>query len=98
MTADEKLELLAKHVLKLIDRVDRLLDREHPSTPEGRPLIRASEVAKRLGVQDSTVYALAAKGTIQCVRLSRGKNRSLIRFRQDDVDNFILENTVPEDT
>ena len=54
-------------------------------------LLTANEVARLLAIQPSTVYAGAAKGHIPCVRLWKGRNWSLLRFRREDIDTLIRE-------
>ena len=58
-------------------------------------LLTANEVARLLAIQPSTVYAFAAKGTLPCVRLSKGRNRDLLRFRREDIEKLIREGIAP---
>lgn len=58
-------------------------------------LLTAEEVGRRLRLKPATVYEAAAKGHIPCVRLWEGKRRSLIRFRQEDIERLIRERLVP---
>ena len=57
-------------------------------------LITARQVAEELNLRISTVYAAANDGRIPCVRLWKGKRRSLIRFRREDIDRLIQERIV----
>lgn len=56
-------------------------------------LLTPNQVVARLSIQTSTVYAAAAQGRIPCVRLWKGKRRSLLRFRRVDIDRLIGERT-----
>ena len=60
---------------------------------EERQLKTAEEVARRLRVKPATVYEVAAKGRIPCVRLWEGNRRALIRFREDDIERLIVDRT-----
>lgn len=53
------------------------------------PLLTASEVARLLRIKTVTVHAAASDGRIPCVRLWRGKRRSLIRFRAQDIQRLV---------
>jgi excisionase family DNA binding protein len=57
-------------------------------------LLAARDVADWLGVAISTVYDQASRGVLPHVRLWRGSRRTLIRFRRQDVENFILRSSV----
>ena len=54
-------------------------------------LLMATNVANILNMKVSTVYAAAADGRIPCVRLWKGRRRSLLRFRREDIDRLIHE-------
>jgi excisionase family DNA binding protein len=58
-------------------------------------LLTAQEVADLLRVRPVTVYAAAARGRIPCVTLWKGKRRNLVRFRREDVEEFIRLRSVP---
>lgn len=58
-------------------------------------LLTAEEVATRLRVRVSTVYDAAARGNLPVVRLWAGKKRSLLRFRREDIEQFLQKNTIP---
>ena len=62
---------------------------------EMEPLLDAREVAKWLGVAPSTVYDAVTKGILPAVRMWKGKRRTLVRFRRQDVEAFINERAVP---
>lgn len=52
-------------------------------------LLRAPDVAKRLGVTPMTVYNLTKGGVIRAVVFKAGGNRWTYRFRAEDVESFI---------
>ena len=54
-------------------------------------LLSVKEVAVRLGVRPSTVRAGVKRGLIPAVILWKGRRRSLIRFRAEDVERIIEE-------
>jgi len=56
-------------------------------------LLTAGEVAEILNIEKATVYEAVAKGRLPAVRLWRGRRRSLIRFRRDDIEQFIRART-----
>ena len=58
-------------------------------------LLRAEQVAEVLNLRRSTVYSLAHRGLLPCVRLAQGEQRALIRFRPADIQRLIDERTVP---
>ncbi len=51
---------------------------------EGSKLLRASEVARRLGFSKQHVYTLAASGELPSIKFRRG-----VRFDPADVERFI---------
>lgn len=57
-------------------------------------LLDASTVARWLHVAVTTVYEQAARGVLPHVRLWKGTRRSLIRFRREDVENFLRDRAV----
>ena len=59
------------------------------------PLLTAGEVATQLRLKPSTIYEAAADGRIPCVRLWKGRRKSLIRFRREDIDRLVRERTFP---
>ena len=63
-----------------------------------QPLLTPADVAARLNIRRSTVYAAAAQGKIPCVRLWKGERRALIRFRREDVERLIQERTTSPST
>ena len=61
-------------------------------------LLKAADVARRLNIARSSVYKLAELGKIPTVDFEiqvgdpeRSKRRSCVRFRLEDVENFIQE-------
>ncbi len=55
------------------------------------PLLRAQAVAQLLDVRPATVYALVDRGVLPHVRLTKGRRRSLIRFRLSEIEAFLEE-------
>ena len=49
------------------------------------------QVAQRLGVRPSTVRAGVKGGQIPAVVLWKGRRRSLMRFRREDIEQLIKE-------
>jgi len=60
-------------------------------------LITASDVARILNIQLSTVYDGVARGRIPAIKLWEGRRRPLLRFRVEDIQRLIQERTVPAD-
>ncbi len=58
-------------------------------------LITAEEVAHLLRIKLSTVYDAVAKGRLPAVRLWRGRRRSLIRFRRDEIEELLRKRSCP---
>ena len=52
-------------------------------------LLKAAQVADRLGTGVSTVYALAHAGVLPAVVIRQGLHKSCLRFRPESVDYFI---------
>lgn len=50
-------------------------------------MFRVSDVAKRLGVSKSTIYALTASGRLRCARIGIG--RGAIRYTEQHIEEFI---------
>jgi excisionase family DNA binding protein len=61
---------------------------------EQSDLLTAEEVASMLRVKPSTVYDAATRGVLPVVRLWKGRRRTLIRFRQADIEEFIRQRSV----
>ena len=59
------------------------------------PLITAEDVAPILKVKAGTVYDAASRGLIPCVRLWKGRRKSLLRFRRSEIEKFIRDRSVP---
>jgi excisionase family DNA binding protein len=51
-------------------------------------LMDVKSTADLLTISESMVYKLAANGELTCVRIG-----DCVRFRQDDIDNYIQKNT-----
>lgn len=56
-------------------------------------LLTPEQVAELLAVRPQTVRDAAWRGKLPCVRLWRGKRKSLLRFRREDIDAFLRERT-----
>ncbi len=52
-------------------------------------LLTAKEVADLLRLAPSTVFDAAARGDLPCVRLWRGRRKSLLRFVRSDIEALI---------
>ena len=57
-------------------------------------LMTATEVADRLRVKPATVYEAANNGRLPCIRLWRGRRRTLLRFRRDHIERLIKDRSV----
>jgi excisionase family DNA binding protein len=57
-------------------------------------LLTAEDVARRLNIKVSTVYDAVARGRLPAVRLWKGARRTLLRFRESDIESVILDRTV----
>ena len=64
-------------------------------TEELEPLLDAREVAKWLGVAPSTIYDAVARGILPAVRMWKGRRRTLLRFRRDEIEKFIEQRATP---
>ncbi|MBZ5639932.1 MAG: helix-turn-helix domain-containing protein [Acidobacteriia bacterium] len=56
--------------------------------------LHAREVATLLNIKISTVYALCRRGELVHIRLGEGRRRPLIRFRREDLDQFLQDRTI----
>jgi excisionase family DNA binding protein len=56
-------------------------------------LLTPAEVERMLGIKRCTLYVWAARGVLPAIRLTKtlGGRRGLIRFRREDVTNWIME-------
>ncbi len=54
-------------------------------------LLTPQEVSVLLRVAVSTVYSAATNGRLPAVRIWRGRRKSLLRFRRDDVEQLMRE-------
>lgn len=52
-------------------------------------LLTAKEVADLLRLAPSTVFDAATRGKLPCVRLWRGRRKSVLRFRRSDIEDLI---------
>lgn len=55
------------------------------------PLLTADDIARILNVKVSTVYDGVYRGLIPAVRIWKGRRRTLVRFRREDIESFIRE-------
>lgn len=55
------------------------------------PLLTAEEVARILNVKVSTVYDGVHRGLLPAVRIWKGRRRTLVRFRREDLEEFIRQ-------
>ena len=56
---------------------------------EAEQLLTAKEVADLLRLAPSTVFDAAARGDLPCVRLWRGRRKSVLRFRRSDIESLM---------
>ncbi len=56
-------------------------------------LLTAEEVARILKIKVSTVYDGVYYGRLPAVRLWKGRRRTLLRFRSEDIEAVIRERT-----
>jgi len=57
-------------------------------------LLTAEQVARELGVKSSTIYDWTYRGILPHIRILAGTTRAVVRFRQQDLDQFIADRTV----
>ena len=57
-------------------------------------LLTASQVAERLNIRVSTVYALCRRKEIPHIRVTQAARRALIRFRAEDIEQLIRDRTI----
>ena len=67
-----------------------------PSQFAQHTLLTVEEVAQLLRLKPSTVYQAASEGRIPSVKLWKGRRRTLVRFRRDDILQFIHSRQVPK--
>ena len=58
-------------------------------------LLTAKQVADRLNVRPSTVYALCRRGEIPHIRVTQGSRRALIRFDPEEIEEFLRGRRCP---
>jgi excisionase family DNA binding protein len=58
------------------------------SEEESMKLMDVKSTADLLTISESMVYKLAANGELTCVRIG-----DCVRFKQEDIDNYIQKNT-----
>ncbi len=51
--------------------------------------LSAAEVAEKLKVSRSLIYALARSGALRCVRLGKPGRRGVLRFHPEEVGAFV---------
>jgi excisionase family DNA binding protein len=64
-------------------------------TPDNAALLTVRDVAQRLNVSAACVYALVERRRIPHVRI--GSGRGVIRFRSDDVEQYLTAQRVERD-
>lgn len=52
-------------------------------------LLTAKEVADLLRLAASTVFDAASRGDLPCVRLWRGRRKTVVRFRRSDIEDLM---------
>ena len=52
-----------------------------------KPLLKTKDVCELLGVSSRTVRRLTQSGQLRCISLSR----NFVRFREEDVEQFVQE-------
>lgn len=52
-------------------------------------LLTAKEVADLVRLAPSTIFDAASRGDLPCVRLWRGRRKSVVRFRRSDIEELI---------
>lgn len=55
-------------------------------------LLTPQEVGVLLRVAVSTIYSAAAAGRLPCVRIWKGRRKSLLRFRRAEIEALIAGN------
>ena len=58
-------------------------------------LLTAEQVAALLQVRPQTVRDAAWRGKLPCVRLWKGKKKTLLRFRRSDIQRLIEARATP---
>jgi excisionase family DNA binding protein len=58
-------------------------------------LLTVKEVADLLRLAPSTVFDAAARGDLPCVRLWKGRRKSLLRFRREQIERLMNEGMTP---
>ena len=61
-------------------------------------LMTVSQVARLCRLKPATVYSAVSRNLIPAVVLWKGKRRRVVRFRRQDVEEFIRDRTVPAKT
>ena len=58
-------------------------------------MLTAEEVSRILRIKISTVYDWVYEGVLPAIRAKKGHHRSVVRFRESDIEEFIEANFVP---
>ena len=58
-------------------------------------LLTAEQVAKLLQLRPQTVRDGAWRGKLPCVRLWKGKKKTLLRFRKSEIEEWIRQKSIP---
>ena len=62
--------------------------------PEQQPLLTTSQLAAKWGVRPGTIYDWCYRGLIPHIRIQSGRRKGVIRFRPEDVEEFISARVV----
>ena len=62
------------------------------------PLLTAHQVARRLNIKTTTVYALCRRNAIPHIKVTEGRRRALIRFSEEAIEAAIRERSIPSVT
>lgn len=52
-------------------------------------LLNVKEVARKLAVSRPLIYKMAAEGQIPCVRFKSEGGREMLRFKTEDIQEFV---------
>ena len=61
-------------------------------------LLTVEDVSRILRLKVSTVYDWVYTGLLPSIRAKKGRRRSVVRFRQGDIEEFIKNNFIPART
>ena len=58
-------------------------------------LLTSEQVATLLQVRPQTVRDAAWRGKLPCVRLWKGRKKTLLRFRKSEIEEWIRQKSIP---